>query len=496
MARLAMQNKGSFTNTPQQETTLTLIKQFDTSYGAPEVVDDWNLTATSAASSDPIEFDSGQTREVIPGEYTIAETFGPDALTPEEAGYELASIVCTTEDDVGNAFELTDGQLDVPAGTATECVLVNQDLPGSVSWLKTNTQGDALEGSAWEIHTPDGTVLTTVSDNDENDADSRNGYVAVEELSWGEYQLVEVTAPEGYYLLEEPVDFVITGTERDYEFAQAIENISIPTLTLIKEFDINYGAPADVDPWNLRASHTPDSGDDIYEFNSGDTYQVTPGEYVISETFGSEEISPEEAGYTLQSVQCFVDQGGWGAGSNSAPMESAQPAEHSDSESHRVDIVDNSHTTCVLTNADRPGNVEWNKINPDGIALGDSEWEFVGPDGFDTITIVDNDGEWDAAEEVGTLRVDELLWGDYTLTETRSPAGFDLDPEPRHFTIGGMHLSHLFEEDFVNTPLSPGTLPLTGGFSDRWPLIAGGLGLAVLAVFAWSILRSREQSSS
>src|SRR5699024_1901868 len=113
--------------------TLTLLKGFETQYGAPENPQPWNLFATTGA--DELAFDHGDTREVEAGCYTLSEAFGDDGQAAQDVRYELHVIVCSVD---GGASQVLDGELVIEDDTATECTLVNIDLPGAVEWKKTN----------------------------------------------------------------------------------------------------------------------------------------------------------------------------------------------------------------------------------------------------------------------------------------------------------------------------------------------------------------------
>lgn len=456
----------TFTNTPVPDTQLTLLKEFDTSFGAPENIDDWTLTATPTGGQ-AIEFDHDETKNIDAGRYTIAELFGDDKIAPDAAGYDLADITCTTD---GRDNPVTNGQVTLEDRTATECVLTNADRPGAVVWQKTDTDGEHLAGSEWKLTGPQGfgdNGELIVTDNGEHDADDRDGYFSVEGLWWGDYELEEITAPDGYQLLDETAAFTITGTERNYEFSDAFANIAIPTLTLLKGFETQYGAPENPQDWNLFAT----TGDDELAFDHGETRQVEAGSYTLSETFGDDGQATQDVGYELHEIVCSVDGGA---------------SQVLDGE---LVIEDDTATECTLVNIDLPGAVEWKKTNGDGTPLADSEWSLTGPESFGERTIVDN-GEYDVIETAGTIRVEGLHWGDYALEETKAPVGFQLISGTEEFSIAGTAREYAFDQAFINEPLQPGTLPLTGVFSGKWPLIgAAGLALVVLTGLARTLRR-------
>ncbi|GAA2038396.1 hypothetical protein GCM10009720_18570 [Yaniella flava] len=454
-----------FTNAPLSDTELTLVKAFDTKYGAPEDTDDWTLTATPDGG-DTMEFAHEETQRVEAGDYTISEFFG-DNMAPGDAGYDLTDITCTADgQDIPVAG---DGSVTLEDRTATECVLTNADQPGTVVWQKVDTDGNQLAGSEWQLTGPEGFGEVPITDNGEHDADDRDGYFRVEGLHWGQYTLEETVAPDGYELLEDSVDFAVQGTDLDYAFDVGFENIAIPTLTLYKAFETQYGAPEVLTDWNLFAT----SEDDELVFEHGETQRVAEGTYQLSETYGADGQEAAAVGYELQEIVCTVD------------------GEDQQVLGGELTIEQDTAIECTFINIDLPGAVQWEKTNATGDPLADSEWSLSGPDGFGELAVVDN-GEYDVIETAGTIRVEGLHWGDYTLEETQAPAGFQLISGTEEFQISGTGREYVFDESFVNEPLAPGELPLTGVFSGKWPLIgAASLALAVLGGLTWS-LRQRQ----
>ncbi|MDP4331988.1 SpaA isopeptide-forming pilin-related protein [Curtobacterium sp. A7_M15] len=100
-------------------------------------------------------------------------------------------------------------------------------------------------------------------------------------------------------------------------------------------------------------------------------------------------------------------------------------------------VGDTGPTAVVVTNTLQqvPGSISWTKTDPDGTLLAGSEWSLTPADGGDAVQVADN-GTGDADPAAGALRVEDLSWGDYTLTETRAPDGFLPDITPRTITIG------------------------------------------------------------
>jgi uncharacterized repeat protein (TIGR01451 family) len=113
-----------------------------------------------------------------------------------------------------------------------------------------------------------------------------------------------------------------------------------------------------------------------------------------------------------------------------------------DSTSHAftVDAGDLSVDLGKITNARATGSVSWSKTDKaDGSALAGSQWTLTGPDGK-SVTVVDN-GENDADDTAGSLKVSGLAWGAYKLVEAKAPTGYTLDSTSHAFTVDAGDLS-------------------------------------------------------
>lgn len=205
---------------------LTLSKEVNNNFGegdeyGPDQLTprDWSLAASDwtliAEGEETYSFSSGTTREVREGVYELSET--------HHDGYEQTSLVCDAP-----GFDDASASVEVGLGQAVECTFVNKITPGSVEWLKTDDSGEGnpLSGSVWELEGPGGESVE-ISDED-------NGRFKVIGLEWGQYTLTETTAPAGYQLLQQPIEFEIAeGDELDLVL-DAIENTQrdVPDLPL------------------------------------------------------------------------------------------------------------------------------------------------------------------------------------------------------------------------------------------------------------------------
>ena len=104
----------------------------------------------------------------------------------------------------------------------------------------------------------------------------------------------------------------------------------------------------------------------------------------------------------------------------------------------------------------------------------------------------------------GYLRVDDLKWGEYTLTETKAPANYHLPTgsAATHAVSVLPDAKTNTDVEFVkdagsitNERITVSALPLTGGMTDRQWLFVGGVvgGLAVLLIGAAGVWNGKKR---
>ncbi|MCI1983689.1 MAG: hypothetical protein LKJ47_02800 [Bifidobacteriaceae bacterium] len=104
--------------------------------------------------------------------------------------------------------------------------------------------------------------------------------------------------------------------------------------------------------------------------------------------------------------------------------------------------------TCTITNVPvSNGSVTWSKVDENNAPLAGSTWSLVGPtNGTSTTRTVTDCVAKDASGCADSLDKDPaggkfsltgLMWGNYDLTETAAPSGYQLDSTTHSFTIDG-----------------------------------------------------------
>lgn len=187
---------------------MSLVKTVQSTYDdVPDSADSWNLTATGDFGGE-----SGDTTRTVPGETTAGArntfiipatgtfTFSEQALPGKGVGYRLSGT-----------------QWDENTGVVT---FTNIDSPALVTWSKTDpVTGAVLGGSRWrltggrdqQVLDIEDCVAQASSQCRHHDVDPREGYFELGSVAWGDHDLVETTAPQGYRPLEVPRRITLTA---------------------------------------------------------------------------------------------------------------------------------------------------------------------------------------------------------------------------------------------------------------------------------------------
>ncbi|WP_209373754.1 SpaA isopeptide-forming pilin-related protein [Brevibacterium renqingii] len=185
---------------------------------------------------------------------------GVQATEKQQEGYRLqqqagSNAVCTADGrkvgtrNIADGFELTEA---VDTDAIIACRIVNEQIPGALSWKKVDEDGKALAGAEFTLTGPDGKDFV-VADNGEHDADEAAGRFEVTDLAWGDYTVKETSAPDGYVLSDESQTVTINGEKRKATFSD-----------VVNKKDVGAGDP------DAGASAGPDGEDDASNDPEGD----------------------------------------------------------------------------------------------------------------------------------------------------------------------------------------------------------------------------------
>ncbi len=170
-----------------------------------------------------------------------------EGLTAGDKTYRFVSGSCNRNgQDLGSTFTTNDStvtvsNLSVSAGDLVTCTFVNQEVVprGSVTFKKSDSDGNALAGSAWTLvrkggqaSTFDDCVASSAEQCQGLDKDPQPGVFAVSDLELGDYVLSEQSAPEGYLTSEDSHEFSLTRQQPNFAFDEPFINYRPPSITL------------------------------------------------------------------------------------------------------------------------------------------------------------------------------------------------------------------------------------------------------------------------
>ena len=132
---------------------------------------------------------------------------------------------------------------DSTTAAVTTVSIYNELKRGSVTLYKTDSDGNALTGSEWELYRSDGTRVNLIQTGNgiykENDSEkvvtittNNNGRILVNNLSQGMYYFVETKSSSNFSLLSDKIAFTISGESEDnLNVTIDAVNTKLPTLT-------------------------------------------------------------------------------------------------------------------------------------------------------------------------------------------------------------------------------------------------------------------------
>ncbi len=412
--------------------TVTIIKHTDprgqnqsfsytTTLGAGFSLNDTgNTTADSAGNTKTFT-------SVQPGRYTVTEGAEP-------AGYQLESLSCTATGSSSSGSQDTatpaQANITVAAGESVTCTYTNQ-ATGTIKIIK-HTDPRGID-QPFGFTAAGGLSPTSFNLNDAGNttADSAGNTKTYSNVPVGSYSVTEGAEPAGFAL--ESVSCTTGGSQDDTTPAKAnivltagatvactYTNEKLATITIIKHtnprgidhaFSFTDGglSPSSFS-LNDAGNTTADSSGNTRTFSD-----VMPGSYTVTE-------GAEPSGFGLGSVSCSAS----GTGSSGA-RDGSTPAKAN------ITVGAGGSVTCTYTNNQLYGAILVKKVSTKSATqlLDGASFSITGPNSYSsgTLTTADN------ATGDGTVCVDGLVFGSYTVTETAAPTGYAIDTESKSVTV-------------------------------------------------------------
>jgi len=344
-------------------------------------------------------------------EYTVCETVAP-------AGYDKAP--CQTGIKITSSTKVTLTFVNTPS-----------DCKGEIEIYKKDDEGEPLGGACFNI-TPDPSGQTgtlEVCDDDANDAaNTTDGTIKLENVPCGNYTITESKAPFGYVIATESQNVTVTNN--------VTANVTFNNTPCTGEIEIKKldesGAVINMtgacfkisdDPYNATATEPLEVCDN--DENDADNttagvillVNIPPGSYNISEV-------QAPSGYVLDSTIKAVN-----VTCNTTPVS-----------------VNFTNTPCA-------GEIEIYKKDDEGEPLGGACFN-ISPDPtsvnlMGTLEVCDNDANDAANTTNGTIKLENVPCGNYTITEASAPLGYVIATGSQNVTVTNNVTANV---TFNNTP--------------------------------------------
>lgn len=480
---------------------------------------------TSGAGTGVQTQNAGPTLGVQGVTYTLSETAAgtPAAdLTKYDSRYECVigtdSVASGTVRSFTYSFPAPTGA----TGPDVVCTFTNIPKTGTATWAKADAAtGALLAGSTWTLTGPTGSSSTTRTVTDcvgsavsacsgMDDQDWRAGQFSVLGLLWGQYTLTEATPPPGYVGDGTTYTRTISATSVSVDFGVIVNTkLAAATVMINKQVQDANGANAVAGQGWIMAA-TLGAGGTSGVTISPSTTQTTNATGSVptpwSITFPSAGAlanvtvaETQQPGYLFASASCTVTpKSGTPRTVTLTGVSGSVP-----------NVAPGDAVVCTFVNKQSPGSAAWQKIGQGATfaLLSGSEWTLTGPGIAASPATVVTDcvvtapatcptgtPYLDQDPAAGKFQLTGLVWGTYTLTESKAPVGYRLDTTPRSFVISAtaLNASPVPGSPFMNEQVSVPAIPLTGGPSTDSFLISGAALLALAAAAAWRQRRRVE----
>lgn len=526
---------------------VTVTKKVKDLGGTTKVASGWTIdaaTQTGNASLTPetsqqtntdgeVKFDLGFSKPDGKETVQIAET--------QQNGYKLSSVICTINDRTVQVSQSEKFTLALTVGDKANCVITNEMKPSTPTVVKTSNPVSGTEiqpGEEIEYKLTFSTEGTFSTDIDY--VDHLEGVLDDADLVAG-----SITADPGLNAVLSGKTIKITGAVSPGKPLNVTYKVKAKTENFGDGKAINFVVPngqtppEKCGPEDTTCTEHPIAGNLVVEKSSDPESgtSVLPGQRVnYTLNFANTGASEVDVNY-IDYLADVLDDANFVEGSletgqgldatlvgDQIQITGKLKAESAASVSYSVIIKESEFGNGIAKNflvpdgedpvcdpeqsncTEHPvlGSVTWEKVDGGGTALAGSEWELSGPGADGQQVAIEDCIEKTAAEctgadkdpAAGAFKLTGLTWGEYTLVETKAPAGYVLDDAEHRFTIGTSDDAKLIWDlgDMENEQRPALALPLTGGMGTQSFIITGSIALmAALGVVAWRRRKAAAQ---
>ncbi|APT93374.1 hypothetical protein CPHO_11305 [Corynebacterium phocae] len=358
------------------------------------------------------------------GTYELTETAAP-------AGYRPSTDVVTIKVGAENLSPATQ-------------VVTNERIPGQITVTKQDEAAAPLGGAEIGLFAPDAQGEFTVQ-TDSQTTDAQDGTVTFTDVEWGNYQVREIAAPEGYALSTKAIDVTIGAQNFDQKSGTVVVDAGVITDTQIR------GSVTFTKKSDKGESGEPLPGVTFGLFKDGQTaaaYEATSGADgkvnftdVLYGTYKLREIQTPEGYVPLgQDIEVTIS---------------------TDGQEVTLDDVTNNQIrgSITLAKADATSKAP----------LAGAEFELVAKDNPDVVL----DTQTSAAD--GTVTFADRVYGEYIVREKAAPAGYTATTTPLEANVENDE--ETIELGTVTNDRRDASVSLTKLGEDATPLAGAEFGL-------------------
>ena len=221
----------------------------------------------------------------------------------------------------------------------------------------------------------------------------------------------------------QPTGIALNGEVEDYPV-----QVQLPNLTMTKTVDNTAAGDLGLTPADWTLTATPTTGNPA-SGPGGFTSPLPQGAAVLSET----STSPKAAGYK-PTFTCAPHPN----------SDLTNPASTFKADTRTLTLATGEWMNCTVHNTAQPGQLTWTKVDETGNPLPGATFTLTSPklpggkievpDCIDTGKVFCYPDEDNRA---GYFRVSRLTWGEYSLTETKAPTGYQASTETLTKTLDG-----------------------------------------------------------
>lgn len=332
--------------------------------------------------------------------YTLKEIVTP-------AGYKtIGDITFSVSANGEITANGADGEVTVNGFTLT----VTDKTYVTLKLVKQDTNGNPLSGAEFQIQYTDGTLA-----KNETFTTDANGEARIDELTYGEYIIVEKNAPSGYEIISEKTPVTIGGTGSN---ALTIVN-GVASKTITNSRILNEKGNIQITKTDGNTKVLPGA---VFTLTNAEgtakyTATATTNDNGIAEflniPYGTYILTETDApyGYAFTAADQYSSKNSYGilnASQGNASCTITLDANHTQSDYNNTNTFEISATNTLLT-----GSLSFKKVDQNNNPVSGAEFTLTNKDNSVTYTAV-SDGN-------GNVVFNDLPYGNYTLTETSVP---------------------------------------------------------------------------